>query len=303
MGNGCSLFKINKACLDADLNVLVGKEELRSQNEEVNNLENKEQNNNNLSPMKKKVSISSNGIKHINNIQENYSSLNALQIPENENNKKNNSRSNFTNLLQDLDFSFNKNEMDQNDLFNINYIRIKTSYNKDIFNYLNKIRTDPKSIINDIDILLSKRENSIDNKVQIESDETHENIILDDGGESLIETKDFLDKIKPIETEFNLNEEFLIDASEMEKYVDLTLDKKIEKLLKNKKKSIIDIYPKCHFFINFIKDKKIGLLYLLSQNEKKSKFRNIVFSNEYTEFNISWMREKKKIFIAFLCFA
>ena len=130
-----------------------------------------------------------------------------------------------------------------------------------------------------------------------------ENIILDDGGESLIETKDFLDKIKPIETEFNLNEEFLIDASEMEKYVDLTLDKKIEKLLKNKKKSIIDIYPKCHFFIYFIKDKKIGLLYLLSQNEKKSKFRNIVFSNEYTEFNISWMREKKKIFIAFLCFA
>ena len=89
----------------------------------------------------------------------------------------------------------------------------------------------------------------------------------------------------------------------MEKYVDLTLDKKIEKLLKNKKKSIIDIYPKCHFFINFIKDKKIGLLYLLSQNEKKSKFRNIVFSNEYTEFNVSWMREKKKIFIAFLCFA
>ena len=301
MGNGCSLFKLNKVCIDGDMNISAEKDDLKSQNEEVKNLEYK--NKKSKTQVEKQKSLGSNGIKHKNDGQENYSPLNAIQIHENDNNNQNSSKNNFTNLMEDLDFAFNNKDVDQNDLFNINYIKINTGYNKDIFFYLNKIRQEPKSIINDIDNLLKKRINFAENKIQIESDETHENIIFDDGGEALIETKNFLNKAKSIDIKFNLNEELLIDVSDIEKYVDLTLDKKIEKILREQKQNIISKYPKCQFFINFIKDKKIGLLYLLSQNEKMSKFRNIIYNNEYKEFNVSWMRERKKIFVAFLCFA
>lgn len=301
MGNGCSLFKLNKVCIDGDMNISAEKDDLKSQNEEVKNLEYK--NKKSKTQVEKQKSLGSNGIKHKNDGQENYSPLNAMQIHENDNNNQNSSKNNFTNLMEDLDFAFNNKDVEQNDLFNINYIKINTGYNKDIFFYLNKIRQEPKSIINDIDNLLKKRINFAENKIQIESDETHENIIFDDGGEALIETKNFLNKAKSIDIKFNLNEELLIDVSDIEKYVDLTLDKKIEKILREQKQNIISKYPKCQFFINFIKDKKIGLLYLLSQNEKMSKFRNIIYNNEYKEFNVSWMREKKKIFVAFLCFA
>ena len=301
MGNGCSLFKLNKVCIDGDMNISAEKDDLKSQNEEVKNLEYK--NKKSKTQVEKQKSLGSNGIKHKNDGQENYSPLNAMQIHENDKNNQNSSKNNFTNLMEDLDFAFNNKDVEQNDLFNINYIKINTGYNKDIFFYLNKIRQEPKSIINDIDNLLKKRINFAENKIQIESDETHENIIFDDGGEALIETKNFLNKAKSIDIKFNLNEELLIDVSDIEKYVDLTLDKKIEKILREQKQNIISKYPKCQFFINFIKDKKIGLLYLLSQNEKMSKFRNIIYNNEYKEFNVSWMREKKKIFVAFLCFA
>lgn len=59
-------------------------------------------------------------------------------------------------------------------------------------------------------------------------------------------------------------------------------------------------YPNCQFFINFIKDEKIGLLFLLSQNENISNFRNIIFNEQYTEFNVTWMKEKE-IFLLHFC--
>ena len=71
----------------------------------------------------------------------------------------------------------------------------------------------------------------------------------------------------------------------------------------NKRKNIIKDYPKCQFFINFIKDKKMGVLFLLSQNVNNSNFRNIIFNDKYKHFNVTWMKDKKKIFLAFLCFA
>ena len=39
MGNGCSLFKLNKVCIDGDMNISAEKDDLKSQNEEVKNLE------------------------------------------------------------------------------------------------------------------------------------------------------------------------------------------------------------------------------------------------------------------------
>ena len=228
-----------------------------------------------------------------------------IQGPENvkvENNKSA-SRNNFTNLMQDLDISFNNNNngMEQNDIFNVNYINLKDQYNNEIMTYLNKIRKEPKNIINDIDNLLNNSKNNNDNKILIENDETHENIILEDGGAAFIETKNFLNNINPVEIEFELNDDLLIDISESDKNMETPLDKKINKILINNKKNIIDDYPNCKFFINFIKDKKIGLLFLLSQ--KENNLRNILFDDKYKQFNLTWIKEKKKNFIAFLCFA
>ncbi len=316
MGNGCSVFKLNKHCLDGDLNIVLEQEDLENKEENKNNVAYKKRKSNKLSSTDKQISIGSNGIKYKTELNKhendknnsNSSQVNAIQSQENSKgeNIMNNPKSNFTNFMQDLDFSFNNNNkegLEQNDVFDHNYINIKNEYNEEIIDYLNKIRNEPNSIINDIEKLLNKSQNIIDNKIQIESEETHENIILDDGGTALFETKKYLNEVVPVKVKFNINEDLYIDIPESEKNLELPLDKKVTKILMNKRKNIIKDYPKCQFFINFIKDKKIGLIFLLSQNENMSNFRNILFNEQYTEFNVTWMKDKKKIFIAFLCFA
>ena len=310
MGNGCSVFKINKVCFDGDLNIVMEKEDLKKNN--IKDISFKKMKS--ITPtknIKKQISINSNGR---NNKSEHYqfgqeqkylhsSPINNNKI-ENGNNNANNP--NFTNFMQDLDISFvdqNQNGIEQNDVFNTNYIKMKTNYNEDIIEYLNKIRNEPIDIINDIDDLLNQSKKILDDKIQIESEETHENLILDDGGEALSKTKDYLNKVVPIKIKFNLNEDLFIDICESDKNMDLSLDKKISKILTDKRKNIVNKYPDSQFFISFIKDKKMSLLFLLSQNENISNFRNIIFDDKYTQFNITWMKEKKKIYIAFLCFA
>ena len=315
MGNGCSVFKINKVCLNGDLNILSEKDDSQRKNDNINIIAIRNRKNSHKSLMKKKISISSNGINYKEDQNQkkqdsnnfNSSQINAAQSQENskiESNIQNNPKSNFTNFMQDLDFSFTENNgLEQNDVFDVNYIKIKSGYNEEIINYLNKIRTEPNNIINDINNLLEKSKNNINNKMQIESEETHENIILDDGGKALIETKDYLNAVNPLDLKFNLNDELLIDITDTDKNMNFPLDKKISKILVDKRKNIINKYPNCQFFINFIKDKKMGLLFLLSQNENMSNFRNIMFDAKFTQFNVTWIKEKKKIFIAFLCFA
>ena len=116
------------------------------------------------------------------------------------------------------------------------------------------------------------------------------------------ETIKFLEKTKPINIKFNLNEELSIDIKS-QKYSELPLEKKITKIIVDKKRDIIKSFPKVQFFINFVKDAKIGVLYLLMKNSKMSNFRNVIFDDKYKEFNVSWMRDKNNIFISFLCFS
>ena len=307
MGNGCSVFKINKICLGTDLNAISEKDNLDNKIENNNNMVYKKKKSNKLTSLHKKITLTSNGIKMKSELnkqdqEQNSSHINVIQ--SNENSKDdNNPKSNFTNLMQDLDFSFNNNKEEQNDVFDNYYIKIKNGYNEEIIDYLNKIRNQPESIIIDIDDFLNKSQTILDDKIRIESEQTHENIIFEEGGKTLLETKNYLKSSVPVQVKFNLNEDLSIDIPESEKNIDLPLEKKITKILMNKKKTIINNYPKCQFFINFIKDKKIGLIFLLSQDENTSNFRNILFDEEYTEFNISWMKDKKKNFISFLCFA
>ena len=323
MGNGCSsLFKVNKICYDDATNIIVEiKEEDNIDKKESNN--SKKILNDKMNFLKQKSQI-----KNENDINKiNISSLSAnnpnpylydknrnqVQLNNNNNlqyneaklsineNKKSKNRISFSNLVQELDFSFVPNKAsEQFEIFDMNYIELKKDYNKKMMEVINKIRNEPKSIIEDLNILLNK--NNQENKILVENDETHENIVFNDIIQDINETIKFLEKTKPVNIKFNLNEELSMDIKS-QKYSELPLEKKITKIIMDKKRDIIKSFPKVQFFINFVKDEKIGVLYLLMKNSKMSNFRNVIFDDKYKEFNVSWMRDKSNIFISFLCFS
>lgn len=230
------------------------------------------------------------------------SKINKETVIEEDNSIKKTQTVGFTNFMNDISFN-NFGIVDKNDIFEKYYISIKDNYNENMIGYLNQIRNSPSSILKDIDNLL-KEENASQNKIiKIENEETHENIIFEDEDHSLNELKKYLNKVESIQEKFNLNDDLSIDVLDLDKNDDTNLNKKITKILVEKRKSIIKEYQNCQFFINFIKDEKISLLYLLSENEDKSDFRKVVFDPKYTQFNVSWTSEKKKKFISFLCFA
>lgn len=330
MGNNCTNFNITQLCTDDDnTNIKILENNIEDEVKE----ENKNENNNNNSIKKDEdsgevegeeqkereedvfsisqiVSVSN---KKINPLKNNLPKENNLS-PAQQNLISNIDKCKvikktvtaaFTNFMQDnSDFSFNNgNNIDKNDVFETNYIIMKDDYNEQMNDYLNKIRNQPFSIIDDINELLKEENIDENQKIQIENEETHENIIFNDKGNAIRDTKNFLSKVKALKTKFHLNDDLLIDTTELEKNSELNLNKKITKILVEKRKKIIATYPQCQFFVNFIKDVKINLLYLLLENEEKSNFRKIVFNPIYTQFNVTWNIEKKNNFISFLCFA
>ena len=330
MGNNCTNFNITQLCTDDDnTNIKILGNDIEDEAEE----ENKNENNNNNSIKKDEdggevegeeqkekeedvfsisqiVSVSNKKISPLKNTLSKENNLSAAQqnlISNIDKCKviKKTITAGFTNFMQDnSDFSFNNgNNIDKNDVFETNYIIMKDDYNEQMNDYLNKIRNDPFSVIDDINELLKEENIDENQKIQIENEETHENIIFNDEGNAIRDTKNFLSKVKALKTKFHLNDDLLIDTTELEKNSELNLNKKITKILVEKRKRIISTYPQCQFFVNFIKDAKINLLYLLSENEEKSNFRKIIFNPIYTQFNVTWNIEKKNNFISFLCFA
>ena len=304
MGSQCS--NINKICPGNNINIKSEKEE-SNKKEKDKEISKK---NENMFGLEGIVSFSSNKINRIN-----------LQQSQNENNNLTQAQINLiinadkykspsikktkTAAFSDLvpDIPFNKlGAIDKNDIFETNYIILKDNYNEETMEYLNKIRAEPKSIIEDIDNLF-KEDNNQEKKIQIENEETHEYIIFEENGNTLKETKLFLNNVNSIKDKFNLNDDLLMDTTELEKNDNIKINKKITKIVIDKRNHIINKYPHCQFFVNFIKDIKINLLYLLSENENKNNFRNVIFNTKYTEFNVTWIKEKKNKFISFLCFA
>ena len=327
MGNGCSsIFKVNKICYDDATNIIV---EIKEDNEDkkiqqdskkiVNEYNDKiiykNQNNQNLVLMRNENNINKINISSLsanspnpymadkNKIQNEFN--NNVPYAESRlsinNNIKNENFISFTNLVQELDFSFVPNKAsEQFEIFDRNYISVKNDYNSKMMEMINKIRNEPKSIIQDLNMLLNK--NNEENKILVENDETHENIVFNDIIQDINETIKFLETVNPITIKFNLNEELLMDIKS-QKYSEYTLEKKITKIIVDKKREIMKKYPKVQFFVNFVKDEKIGVLYLLMKNTKMSNFRNVIFDDKYKDFNVSWMRDKNNIFISFLCFS
>ena len=327
MGNGCSsIFKVNKICYDDATNIIV---EIKEDNEDkkiqqdskkiVNEYNDKiiykNQNNKNLVLMRNENNINKINISSLsanspnpymadkNKIQNQFNNNVPYAEPRLSinNNIKNENFISFTNLVQELDFSFVPNKAsEQFEIFDRNYISVKNDYNSKMMEMINKVRNEPKSIIQDLNMLLNK--NNEENKILVENDETHENIVFNDIIQDINETIKFLETVNPITIKFNLNEELLMDIKS-QKYSEYTLEKKITKIIVDKKREIMKKYPKVQFFVNFVKDEKIGVLYLLMKNTKMSNFRNVIFDDKYKDFNVSWMRDKNNIFISFLCFS
>jgi len=337
MGNGCSSLFNKKICFEDATNIVIA---IKDENEEkkemkdtkdTNKFYHNEYNNNNLISVNNKNKNSTtiirndndlNNLNNLNNI--NTSSLSANNSKNylfNKNNIKNTSNNNpneeakilvqenlqsenlisFTNMVKELDMSFVPNKAsEQFQIFDMNYISIKKNYNEKMLEVINQIRNKPKSIIEDYDKILNK--NNKENLIFLENDDTHENVVFNDVTQDINETVNFLRSVKPVTNKFNLNEELVIDTKN-NKNTELPFEKRITKLIMNQKKEIIKKYPKVQFFVNFIKDEKIGILFLLMKNAKISNFRNVIFDDEYKEFNVTWMKDKNNIFISFLCFS
>ena len=336
MGNGCSSLFKKKICFEDATNIVIA---IKDENEEkkemkdtkdTNKFYHNEYNNNNLISVNNKNKNSTiirndndlNNLNNLNNI--NTSSLSANNSKNylfNKNNIKNTNNNNpneeakilvqenlqsenlisFTNMVKELDMSFVPNKAsEQFQIFDMNYISIKKNYNEKMLEVINQIRNKPKSIIEDYDKILNK--NNKENLIFLENDETHENVVFNDVTQDINETVNFLRSVKPVTNKFNLNEELIIDTKN-NKNTELPFEKRITKLIMNQKKEIIKKYPKVQFFVNFIKDEKIGILFLLMKNAKISNFRNVIFDDEYKEFNVTWMKDKNNIFISFLCFS
>ena len=337
MGNGCSSLFNKKICFEDATNIVIA---IKDENEEkkemkdtkdTNKFYHNEYNNNNLISVNNKNKNSTtiirndndlNNLNNLNNI--NASSLSANNSKNylfNKNNIKNTNNNNpneeakilvqenlqsenlisFTNMVKELDMSFVPNKAsEQFQIFDMNYISIKKNYNEKMLEVINQIRNKPKSIIEDYDKILNK--NNKENLIFLENDETHENVVFNDVTQDINETVNFLRSVKPVTNKFNINEELVIDTKN-NKNTELPFEKRITKLIMNQKKEIIKKYPKVQFFVNFIKDEKIGILFLLMKNAKISNFRNVIFDDEYKEFNVTWMKDKNNIFISFLCFS
>ena len=330
MGNGCSSLFNKKICFEDATNIVIA---IKDENEEkkdvkdtkdTNKFYHIEYNNNNLLSVnnKNKNSVIIKNDNYLNNI--NASSLSANNsksylfnknnIKSSNNNKpieeakisvKENLQSenliSFTNMVKELDMSFILNKpSEQFQIFDMNYIYVKKDYNEKMLEIINQIRNNPISIIEDYNKMLNK--NNKENLIFVENDETHENVVFNDVTQDINETVNFLKNVKPVMNKFNLNEELAMDIK-MNKNSELPLEKRITKIIMNQKKEIIKKYPKVQFFVNFIKDEKMGILFLLMKNEKISNFRNVIFDDKFKEFNVTWMKDKNNIFISFLCFS
>ena len=330
MGNGCSSLFNKKICFEDATNIVIA---IKDENEEkkdvkdtkdTNKFYHIEYNNNNLLSVnnKNKNSVIIKNDNYLNNI--NASSLSANNSKSylfNKNNIKNSNNNkpieeakisvqenlqsenliSFTNMVKELDMSFILNKpSEQFQIFDMNYIYVKKDYNEKMLEIINQIRNNPLSIIEDYNKMMNK--NNKENLIFVENDETHENVVFNDVTQDINETVTFLKNVKPVMNKFNLNEELAIDIK-MNKNSELPLEKRITKIIMNQKKEIIKKYPKVQFFVNFIKDEKMGILFLLMKNEKISNFRNVIFDDKFKEFNVTWMKDKNNIFISFLCFS
>ena len=172
---------------------------------------------------------------------------------------------------------------------------LENQYNNEFLEYLNKLRTNPSSIIEDINSIMNNNVKIIEDKDCILSEHTNEIIRLKENYINFDTLKDFLENIEAVNA-LKLNNNLKIKNGNDN--IELT-GKKISEIVLDKKREIIYKFPKCYFYPTFIKDIKLNLIVLLSNNNIKEKILN----NKFTDFYVSTFNVKNNRFFAILCFA
>ena len=165
-------------------------------------------------------------------------------------------------------------------------------YNIEMLNYLNRLRNNPKSMCEEIDYIKKNNIKIINEMEYIVSEETNE----------MIKLNIYMDKIKeniklqqPVDI-LKLNNKLKIN-SKVEN-IEIT-DDLINELVIKKKREIYRDFPQCFFYPIFIKDTKITLLLLLTNN----KILEQIFNKDFTDFYVTAFNEKSNRFFAILCLA
>ena len=234
------------------------------------------------------IKLSSNPIKM--NLQKNF----------NNDSKDGEGSNNFTHFVNES----NKNEknvafispsitiattMHYNNNKNIMYFN---KYNIEMLNYLNKVRNNPKSMIEEIDNIKKNNIKIINETEYIISDDTNE----------MIKLNIYMDKIKE-----NINLQEPVDILKLNNKLKINLnlenieitDDFINELLISKKREIYHDFPQCFFYPIFIKDTKLNILLLLTNN----KILDQIFNKDFTDFYVTAFNEKCNRFFAILCLA
>jgi hypothetical protein len=170
----------------------------------------------------------------------------------------------------------------------------ENQYNADFLEYINKLRTKPNSVIEDIEFIMKKNLTIIEDKDCMISEKTNEIIKLRENYIYFDNIKDFLENVEPVnelKLNDNLNIKYIYDSIEL-------TDKKISEIVINKRKEIIYEFPNCFFYPVFIKDIKFNLIVLLSNNKIKEKL-----FYKFSDFYVTIFNVKNNRFFAILCFA
>lgn len=174
----------------------------------------------------------------------------------------------------------------------INKKIVFNNYNNEFLEYLNKLRENPDTIIEDIDYIINNNVKIIDDKECIVSEITNELIKIKDNGINFDNIKEFLKDEKGVNS-LKINDNLKI------KYIYENIDiKKINEVILDKKREIIYEFPNCFFYPIFIKDIKINIIVLLSNNITREKL-----FDKFSEFNMTIFNIKNNRFFSILCFA
>ena len=165
-------------------------------------------------------------------------------------------------------------------------------YNIEMLNYLNKVRNNPKSMIEEIDNIKKNNIKIIDDTEYIVSYDTNEMIKLNIYMDKI---KENIDLQEPVDI-LKLNNKLKIN-SKLEN-IKIT-DDLINELVIRKKREIYRDFPQCFFYPIFIKDIKLNILLLLTNN----KIFDQIFNKDFADFYVTTFNEKSNRFFAILCLA
>ena len=218
---------------------------------------------------------------------------------ENNNKENDDSPNNFTQLFNeairnDKNNSFISPSLTKTTSLNnqSNKKIIFNNFNTDLLGFINKLRNSPKDVIDDIDNIIKNNLKKIDGKEYLISESTNEMIKLDFSIEKIRENLMIQDPVEILKLDNKLKISNYLETSEL-------TDKKINELILNKKREIINEHPECFFYPIFIKDIKINIILLLEDYKIKEK----LFYSGFSSFFITTFNERTNRFFAILCLA